>query len=54
MSRSTFIKIVRSVAGDKLVGDSIKSMQTRAVSAVLMQNLLTSGRDQVVNNAFML
>jgi hypothetical protein len=49
MSRCALIKLVRSVAGDELVKDSIKSMQTRRMDPVIVQNLLISERGEVVD-----
>ena len=52
MSRSALIKIVRSIAGDKLVGDSIKSKQTQSMGEAVVQSLLVSEKGEVVNNTF--
>lgn len=50
LSSSDFISNVRSIAGDHLVCSTLKSMQTHVLGAVLLQNLLTSGRCQMTEN----
>lgn len=44
MSRCAFIKIVRSIAGDNLVANVIRSMQTQVLDSVLMQNRIVDDR----------
>ncbi|KAI5083296.1 hypothetical protein GOP47_0003039 [Adiantum capillus-veneris] len=50
LSSSEFISCVRLIAGDNLVSNALKSMQTHVFGAVVLQNLLTSRRCQMADN----
>lgn len=50
LSSSDFISNVRLIAGDHLVSSSIESMQTHVLGAVVLENLLASGRYQMADN----